>query len=151
MWVSVIFISLISSYSPRYFKPNMSSRKNQGPRGSSRNRSRSARKIDKRISATESEFQALSLSSQPPSPSIPIQPAPKGTPANFADFGADPSGVAGEGEEDWSSLTMTAAVDPRASQLAFPTQLPYRNPDTLYGHYSSRNEQFPAENLRCVK
>src|SRR5947207_15761318 len=114
----------------------MSSRKKQGQRGSSRHRSRSAR-IDQRISATESEFQALSLSSQPPSPSIPIQPAPKGTPANFADFGADPSGVAGEGEEDWSSLTMTAAVDPRTSQLAFPTQLPYRNPDPLYGHYSS--------------
>lgn len=119
------------------FNYSMSPLRRQQSRSSSSQRSRSSRS-DQRATLTAAQFEALNISSNTPPPSIAVHRTPEYVPSDLTGFDTNLAVAVSQAQQDWSSLQMTATVDPNSVPLPFSTGGP--NCEIIYSGFPLRQE-----------
>ncbi|PGH28891.1 hypothetical protein GX50_08358 [[Emmonsia] crescens] len=121
----------------------MSPLRRQQSRSSSSQRSRSSRS-DQRATLTAAQFEALNISSNTPPPSIAVHRTPEYVPSDLTGFDTNLAVAVSQAQQDWSSLQMTATVDPNSVPLPFSTGGP--NCEIIYSGFPLRQEHMNSFN-----
>ncbi|OJD16482.1 hypothetical protein AJ78_03337 [Emergomyces pasteurianus Ep9510] len=122
----------------------MSSQRRQQSRSSSSQRSRISQS-DQRATITPAQFEAINISSHTPPPSITVRHAPEYVTSDLRDFDTNLAVSVSQAQQDWSSLQMTATVDPNSTPLLFGTGSP--NPEITYSDFPLGREQYSTEHM----